>query len=339
MAQAKKERAAAVRAEKQRLLAEHERLVAEKLRQCATDAEIELFDTTSKLEHAKAELTGAKHAVKEAGGYHTLASDHPIRCHFDLASKTYGDLAAKRATAQLQVRLKQRHGIEKPTALPIIHAGSSSNTVDGALLSRLGIPSLLLAVLVGVAVVALGLQYNKPVMRAKDAGEGEGVKVLRDIKYDMHDCRINTTVEEQEARRQTPPAITSALTPAPPAFLGDECPTGWAGYRCDRCGPGYTGPSCDIKVAIPPVPGANTVVNDPWPASGAGQGRPRARRSTGSDPEKVSLVLDKANDRAASENLTATVVDSSVFPSDAGGIIVLAAAEMLNINNVGWVSV
>jgi hypothetical protein len=50
-------------------------------------------------------------------------------------------------------------------------------------------------------------------------------------------------------------------------------------------------------------------------------------------------VLDKANDRAASENLTATVVDSSVFPSDAGGIIVLAAAEMLNINNGGWVSV
>ena len=73
-----------------------------------------------------------------------------------------------------------------------------------------------------------------------------------------------------------------------------------------------------------------------------------SRASPGSSEPRTTTTVDKATDakialdeaeHVSIGNVTGISAKSNVLPSDGRSVIVLAATEMLNINNGGWVSV
>jgi hypothetical protein len=193
----------------------------------------------------------------------------------------------------------------------------------------------------------------------------------------MMDDEDNDSSDQEGREHATyaePITIPPPPAPAPLVVLPirpDECPKGWAGPECNRCGPGFGGTFCDLRVAVPPAPGAvaaaaaaaaaaqaskdsrptgyeasekgaGAFANAP-PVPGAewGGGVSTRAASTGAGGAGETAVPTLRPFHASRDNMTETAGECDTHSTSGGGagVVVLAGAELLSVDRGQWMSV
>ena len=378
----------------------------EAARLLAADTEEKLRLATEAVDHARRELEAARSEVKEAaprGGYHSLPSDHPLRMELDRASKQYSGLVATTAAARQQARLRLRHGVEKRKI--VLPAGSDAAADTQRSCRKIAEKTSILSLMLALALLLLSATYNRhssglfaglgrsghraaaaPLPwsggRGNDAhgrssNSTEGGTSNTTAMMDDEDNDSSDQAGREHATYAEPITIPPPPAPAPLVVLPirpDECPKGWAGPECNRCGPGFGGTFCDLRVAVPPAPGAvaaaaaaaaaaaqaskdsrptgyeasekgaGAFANAP-PVPGAewGGGVSTRAASTGAGGAGETAVPTLRPFHASRDNMTETAGESDTHSSSGGGggagVVVLAGAELLSVDRGQWMSV